>query len=214
MTDTDHIIDPNGDMILTLENPGAPFAVWHHDDANTSSTALNQTKNPDRVTFRVSSRHLSLASARSTKMRHRWDEKKKADGYLHISVEDWDTEALLIVLNIVHLRNRKVPCIVTLEMLSKLAVVADYFEFHEAVEPFSNTWIARLHPALPTSYNRDLILWIWVSHVFNANLLLKKLTYTAVQCCPGKMQDLGLPIPRSIVEKVNNKRVAAAAKLA
>lgn len=215
-----HEIDPDGDMILTLKNPCAPFAVWHEDDATPLPTSLDLSSQEPQgsdlncsdeiiglaptssaVTYRISSRHLSSASERSRKMRHQWEQKRESDGYFHISVEDWDSEALLAILNIIHLRNRQVPHEVSLEMLSKLAVIVDYFEFHEAVEVFSKTWIADLQGSLPTSYCRDLILWMWISHVFHEEDILKTVICTAVRHSLGWMEDLGLPIPEHIISK-------------
>lgn len=149
----DYEIDPGGDMILTLINPGAPFAIWHEDDATLSpkceeggAERSNKEKipTPSSITYRISSQHLFLASGRSRKLRHQRDQKKDTDGNIHISVEDWDSEALLTIMNIIHLQNRQVFKFVSLEMLSKLAVVVDYFEFHEAVEMFSKVWVEGL----------------------------------------------------------------------
>ncbi|KAI1086059.1 hypothetical protein F5B19DRAFT_200455 [Rostrohypoxylon terebratum] len=220
-----YVIDPDGDMILTLKNPCAPFAVWCEDDATASPGHQNsnslaecnneneQTPIPSLVTFRISSRHLSLASGRTRKMRHQWEQEKQSDGHTHISVEDWDSAALLTVMDIIHLRNRRVANSVTLEHLSQLAVIVDYFEFHEAVEVFSKRWISNLQPEIPTSYCRDLILWIWVSHVFQEKKVLKNVINTAVQHSPGQMQSLGLPIPDSTINKVNKQRRAAAVQI-
>lgn len=227
-----HEIDPDGDMILTLKNPCAPFAVWHEDDATPLPTSLDLSSQEPQgsdlncsdeiiglaptssaVTYRISSRHLSSASERSRKMRHQWEQKRESDGYFHISVEDWDSEALLAILNIIHLRNRQVPHEVSLEMLSKLAVIVDYFEFHEAVEVFSKTWIADLQGSLPTSYCRDLILWMWISHVFHEEDILKTVICTAVRHSLGWMEDLGLPIPEHIISQVDDRRREAAVQL-
>ncbi|KAI1769605.1 hypothetical protein GGR53DRAFT_8209 [Hypoxylon sp. FL1150] len=245
----DHEIDPDGNMILTLTNPNAPFAVWHDDDivhppasipsifttpgrvsplatvrvANSNTinhlASLHDKLENDEedisaktITYRVSSRHLSLASGRSRKMRHQWEQHKGPDGYFHISVEDWDSDALLTILNIIHLRHKQVPRSVSLEMLSKLAVIVDYFEFHEAVEVFSKLWMDDLQHAVPNAYDRDLILWTWAYHVFNMEQALKSVLFlsTAVQHCMGPMQDLGLPIPEHIT---NNRRTIAAIQI-
>ncbi|XXH04933.1 hypothetical protein Hte_011355 [Hypoxylon texense] len=212
-----HVLDPDGDMILTLTNPDAPFAVWHEDDSTSSPESQDlsgqvsldsntersnkrvKTSTPSPVTYRISSRHLSLASRRSRKMRHRWEPKKESDGHFHISVEDWDSQALLTVMNIIHLRHRQVPDDITLEMLSKIAVIGDYFEFHEAIEVSAKAWIGKLQRTLPKSYCRDLILWVWVCHVFHNEDILKTAITTAVRDCPGQIQGLGFPMLDQII---------------
>ncbi|KAI0180234.1 hypothetical protein GGR52DRAFT_234124 [Hypoxylon sp. FL1284] len=232
-------IDPEGDMILTLTNPNAPFAVWHDDNESTtpptsqeSSSQVSQESEIERPTLdpvkcitefslfallisyiRVSSRHISLASGRTEKMRHRWEQTKESDGYVHLPLEDWDTEALLIIMNIIHLRNRLVPSHVSIDMLAKLAVIVDYFEFHEAVEVFSKSWMEHLRSSIPISYCRDLILWIWIAHVFNDSNTLKTTISTAIQQSPAPIQDLGLPIPERIIDQVNKDRREEATKI-
>jgi hypothetical protein len=153
-----------------------------------------------RVTFRVSSQHIDLASERSRRKKSQlWeDEKVHDDVFIHMEYDEWSTAALLIVLNTVHCRTRKVPKSVTLEMLAKIAVIVDYFEFQEAVEPFRNGWIAELWKCRPSGYCRDLLLWILVSHVFDTEKL-HRFKVAAAFCSPVPVSDLGLPIPESIL---------------
>lgn len=58
------VIDPDGDTIITLKNPGAPFAI--NPSAAAADTAQSGlSSKPDESTaptFLVSSRHLILAS--------------------------------------------------------------------------------------------------------------------------------------------------------
>lgn len=54
---------------------------------------------------------------------------------IHTTLEDWDREALLNVLNVLHTRNQNVPRQISLEMLDKIAIIVSYFECCEAVEP-------------------------------------------------------------------------------
>ena len=71
------------------------------------------------------------------------------DGLFHISVEDWDEEAFVIMMNIFHLRFRRVPRTITLEMLAKIAVIADYYKCCESTELFTDMWIADLETKTP-----------------------------------------------------------------
>jgi hypothetical protein len=56
----------------------------------------------------------------------------------HISAEDWDEDAFAILMNVFHLRNYRVPCSITLEMLAKIAVLADYYKCEESIQLFIN----------------------------------------------------------------------------
>jgi len=118
------------------------------------------------------------------------------DGRFRISAADWDSEAFLILLNIFHLQNEKVPEKVTLEMLAKIAVLVDYYECAPAVKMHIRIWIEDLKKTapIPTTYCRDLILWMWVSCVFALPEQFTQTTIVAIQQCTESVQSLGLPI--------------------
>jgi hypothetical protein len=55
---------------------------------------------------------------------------------------------------------------VDLEMLTKLAVLVDYYACYEAVEIVSDMWVDGLKGTLPTAYSKDLVRWLFISWVF------------------------------------------------
>lgn len=209
----DYTLDPDGDTKIILQNPSAPFAgecAEHQQKAPNSKDGcqLNNDKNyrrePNVVTFRASSRHLSLASERSRRMKSQaWvGEKVEADGFIHLECDEWSSMALLIVLNIIHCRSRQVPRTVTLDMLVKIATIVDYFEFQEAVEPYSTGWIKSLRQSCIQATDGDLVLLIWVSHVFGNEAMLSNCQAAAALRSRNRLDDLGLPIPCSILGKL------------
>ena len=117
-----------------------------------------------------------------------------------ITAADWDEEAFLILLNILHLRNRKVPRIVSLEMLAKIAVLIDYYECGEALEGFTEKWVGSLVAVtpMPLTYCRDLVLWIWVTWAFSSAAHFERATAVAVKESTEAFRDLGLPIPPKV----------------
>jgi hypothetical protein len=172
-------------------------------DAQEPKKALEDTKFPtgEGTRFRVCSGNLTSASPWFSRLLKRdgWMESHRnpEDNMLHISAEDWDEEAFVIMMNIFHLRNRQVPRTVTLDMLAKIAVVADYYECTESIELFVDIWLADLKTKspIPTTYCRELILWIWVSWAFKWAEIFKQSTAVAIKHCDGPFQNLGLPIP-------------------
>ena len=64
-------------------------------------------------------------------------DRNETAGLFHIDAEDWDAETFLIYLQILHLRNRQVPRIVTLEIMAKMAILVDYYDCGEAVKLLS-----------------------------------------------------------------------------
>jgi hypothetical protein len=234
MAPTTHEIDPDADTVITLKNASAVFAPWdakgdslpnnildqlspdHRADstfAAASGTQEPSSSTPETVTpvkedvyFRVSSRHLILASPwfKRALTNEAWSESYRSedDGLFHITVTDWDAEAFLILLNVLHLRTNveRVPRTLPLEMLSKIAVLVDYYECGEAIEFVTTTWIdhVRTKSVFPTTYCRDLILWIWVAYVFNLREEFRRATKVTIAQSDGPIRTLGLPIPSQI----------------
>jgi hypothetical protein len=153
------------------------------------------------IHYLVSSRHLMLASPWF--MRTLTSEtsteavKDPSDRRYYISARDWDEEAFLILLSIFHIRSRQVPATVSLELLAKIAVLVDYYELAgaEVMERELSGWIAHLRrDPIPSSYDRDLMLWICVSQVFNMSKEFEQATAVAVRESRGHLQTLDLPI--------------------
>ena len=94
------------------------------------------------VLYCVSSRHLTLASPVFRKMLSPdgfREGYKKPDGRYYIVAEDWEEEAFLIFLNMLHLRGRKVPRYANLELLAKVGILVDYYDCEDAVGSFTTT---------------------------------------------------------------------------
>jgi HEPN domain-containing protein len=158
------------------------------------------------IHYHVSSRHLQLASPwfQRALRKGAWAESELVDGRYRILAEDWDEDALLIVLNIFHLRNRQVPRTVSLDMLAKVAVLVDYYSCDEAVELFTDMWIEdlKLKKEVPTTYCRDLVLWVWVSWVFDLSQQLTEATAVMVREGTETWHSLCLPVPQSLIGKL------------
>jgi hypothetical protein len=219
-----HEIDPKADTIINLKNASAIFATWDFDTEDTSSAARsssggynendisessadsNEKKEQD-IYFRVSSRHLALASPWFDRAlaKEKWFEstRDEGDGLFHLTATDWDAEAFLILLKIFHVRHRDVPKEVSLELLAKIAVLVDYYEFGETVELFSETWISSAKAKIMRSlvYDRNLVLWMWVSWVFGVDDIFTETTATAIRQSKESLNTLKLPIPAIMYSK-------------
>jgi hypothetical protein len=233
---TMHVIDPNADTIITLKENPSIFAPGPSREAlglatkqapivQNSTTEAVAVETPTIATapvsqeeqgtrFRVSSRHLILASPwfKRALTNEGWAESTRSvdDGLFHITVSDWDAEAFLILLNIIHLRNRQVPRTVTLETLAKIATLVDYYECGEAVESFIESWLAavRRNAAMPTLYCRELVLWIWISWMFDMSDWFKEATAVFIKAGSTDFHSHGIPLPTKVSSKFNLQRVA------
>jgi hypothetical protein len=183
-----------------------------HDTLNTPSPKRKPEKDemPEIVGihFHVSSRHLMLASPwfKRAMTKEGWSESNRSDedGLFHITADDWDAEAFLILLNIIHLRNRKVPRKISLEQLAKIAVLVDYYECGEVLEMFTDMWIESLEASatIPSVYCRDLVLWIWTSWVFDLSDQFERATAVAIKRTEKTLSTLDLPIPNMVIGKL------------
>ncbi|KAL7963776.1 hypothetical protein V8C34DRAFT_319453 [Trichoderma compactum] len=186
-------VDPDGDTLLILRNPDAPFAVQ---------------QNKEELQIRLSSTHLTSASAYfKTMMSNDWKETRPEEGYSFVvTAEEWDQKALLILMNIIHGKTTKIPRVIGIEMLAKIAVLVDYYKCHEAVEFYAKTWIGNLIEPLPTCYGRKLLLRLCISWVFSESDIFRELTRTALYQSRGPIHSLGLPIPGDIIDSIEMKR--------
>jgi hypothetical protein len=171
-----------------------------------SSTIVAPNQRQPEIQMRLSSRYLMLASTYFKRMLNGpWKESAaEPDSRYRVQAEDWDADALSILINIIHGHIRSVPRSISLEMLAKVAVVVDYYDCYEVVELFSAIWIENLRHQLPKKYTGDLILCLLVSWVFSQPDIFKVITRIALMEGRGPLQTLNLPIPESVVGKLKH----------
>ncbi|KAK1143394.1 hypothetical protein N8T08_006722 [Aspergillus melleus] len=87
-------------------------------------------------------------------------------GSVEIPADGWDLEAFLILIDIFHARPQKVPKAVSLELLAKVTVLADYYECQESVKFFASKWFNLLDDEPLPKDHRDLMLSLWITWVF------------------------------------------------
>jgi hypothetical protein len=150
--------------------------------------------------YYVSSRHLTLASPPLENLLtgEKWKEgiRNGSDGLYHVPAQDWDSEALHILLKVLHHHNRQVPRKVTLELLAKITVLIDYYGCGEALEPFTEGWVEHLKVAspIPSHFCRDLMLWMCVAWVLRLPHEFQRTTTVAIRRQYRDLPTLGLPI--------------------
>lgn len=204
-------VDPDADVLLIVPRDDRPFAPWNElhtgeaQGANHSTAAAAPTSRPG-LRIKVCSRHLALAS-RVFKNKLQFGSTRTAkqpDGRVHLQLaEGFDPKAVSIVMNAIHGRGSKVPKSVDLETLARIALFVDKFQLLDAVEVYAERWIAKLDDMLPDTYNRDLVLWIYISHVFRQAEVFKAVTRVAAVHSPGPIRNLGLPIREKIISTYN-----------
>lgn len=183
-----HQVDPDGDVILFT--PEASLI-----DISKGNVPGNYAR------FQVSSKHLTLASDYFKRMlKSCWAEGNALSkkGSVQIPVNDCKPDILLIILNIIHGRTRRVPQKLSLPQLTDIAVATDFFQCHEAIEIFADIWIQNLKSLVSPSFSENTKQWIMVAWVFNSNDILRRAETIAMQQETGSFQTSNLPIPKSI----------------
>jgi len=195
--------EPN-EVLPEEPSEAEPALLSHNTDVHQES----------EIEFLLSSRHLILASHYfDKKLNGTWKEATPdpTDGRYHLETSDWDPDALLILMNIIHGRTRSVPRRVDCEMLAKIAVLVDYYNCHEVVEVFSSMWTDALKNQLPSECTRDLVLWLLIAHVFRLDDVFANITKTAVLEGQGPMPTMDLPMPSIVVDIIEWRRQDAIA---
>ncbi|KAI4915328.1 hypothetical protein J4E85_010453 [Alternaria conjuncta] len=163
------------------------------------------------VLYLVSSRHLELASPvfKAALSPGTWSEGcKQADGRYHITADDWEEEAFLLFMNMLHLRSPQIPKTVSLELMAKLGILIDYYNCASAVEFFTSVWMNKIYgDKMEGEYCRESILLLWVFYLFGSKdcvaLLVEIMTF---YCNESKLRTLGLPIPQSLSDEIEHRR--------
>ncbi|KAJ6092676.1 hypothetical protein N7486_007965 [Penicillium sp. IBT 16267x] len=162
--------------------------------------------------IQVSAKHLMFASPIFKKiLTGGWKESITylQKGSVEVTAESWDIEALLIVLRAIHGQYNLIPKKLTLEMLAKVAVIADYYECKNVLYLLTDRWINNLKEKIPATVTRGLILWLWIAWFFKLPSQFKLSTSIAMSLSNGWIDDLGLPIPGQVIGSMNEGREVA-----
>ena len=192
---TSHIPDKPLDSRATMSGPEEDLA---HDSAAT-------------VYLRVSSKHLILASAMFNTMltpdKFLEGRTLRSEGNLLINLSD-DPEILMVLMGIIHGKTRRVARRFPLEKLVQLAHLVNYYQLHEAVELFSDTWVTTLRPEYTLKCYDDpnvILMWLFISWVFHREDDFKTATLILISESDGRLQDSvdnqRIPIPASIIRE-------------
>ncbi|GFF41309.1 hypothetical protein IFM58399_06219 [Aspergillus lentulus] len=168
---------------------------------NSEETALSAVETP-RTQFKVSSKHLTLASNYFNKhLKKRISATSTADPPEKVHILDCYPEALLIVMNIIHNKGQQIPKEVDATMLQKVAAVVRYLDCLEACTFFFRVWIQRL-------VNEDKIVfdtwdnclkWVYISWASNRYSLFTSSTSAAMSWrCSSSTYPADLNLPERI----------------
>jgi hypothetical protein len=199
-----------------IEGGGAGSNIETHDGSSDTllGSEMEDTEEPDvDVHIRVSSKHMMLASPVFKAMLQRGNFKEGRElgtnGSVNVPLPDDNPEAFLVLLHIIHGRNRLVPRQVSMELMTRISILVDKYQMVEAVEVFSCSWIEDLKMSLPTLYSTPeeqeaVHRWVGISWVFGKRVEFKAMTQLIERGSNANLAENieeGLPIPEILISK-------------
>lgn len=254
MSQTTHIIDHDGEVVIVLLNANSPFAgivdlsssppeygsetqssvsestevtddpnspilsaetkkklgeqgILQHTSASGAPSLYDnaadcQADDSPIVYIQVSAKHMMLASpVFKAMLTGGWKESAQFSqkGYVEVMADGWDLESFLLILRIIHGQYYQVQRNVTLEMLAKVAVIADFYGCKEVLHIMADIWVTSLQENIPDKYCRDLVLWVWISWFFGLPSHFEHSTALIIVQSEGPINGWGLPIPKEVL---------------
>lgn len=193
------IIDPDGDTLIIL--PCVEEAVGAEDDQNTPSKV---TQNRSEFHFKVSMKHLQLASRRAKAMftgGYKESKPMEVDGLRHWAFEPmFDPDAFTTVMEIIHGKTQHFPQQVPLDHMAEIATIVDDLECQGAVWFFAKMWMSPLKYKLShANCDENLTRWILIAYVFHEPEVFKSATLKAICSSTEPISTFGLPIRPKII---------------
>ncbi|RFN46270.1 hypothetical protein FIE12Z_9467 [Fusarium flagelliforme] len=226
-------VHPDGDTLFILRHSDAPFATgefeepWpnalpayqteaskryeasvlpkSHETVDEHSSLVQASPQSSHLRFRLSSALLINTSSYFKKsLSEQWNAQDPESGYKWTLVgKNWDGEAFLLLMNILHNKARAVPLKIELEMFAKVAVLVDYYGCHEVVELWADKWSSLGATLVNSYYSRDLLFKLTISWVFRQRETFRGATKVAIRASRGPIHTLDLPIPKLVVGKLS-----------
>ena len=183
------------------------------DGTGANAIAEEEKKETREIRMTVSSKHLTLSSRVFAAMlanNFREGRTLNATGSATISLPEDKVVPFIILMNIIHAKNRKVPKKVTVPLLASLAIIVDKYEFHDSVAPFADSWVKDLEKDIPESVSRYTFYWMAIAWVFEQPKEFYEIGYVLEQEAVGLNFQYkygeeffnGLPIPKKAIGKL------------
>ncbi|KAF5532869.1 hypothetical protein FNAPI_12825 [Fusarium napiforme] len=225
---------------------GYPIYLEQDDDESAGRSDVNdemrslqtclENGDPNQVIFRVSAKHLCIASPVFRRMiQGQFKESERNEqGLFEIKTSEWDAEALLIILDIIHCHHSSVPKRPSLEVIAQIGMIADYYDCLEVVKTFFQNWHSSMKiwenysirpsgsagvlalldpracglPPLPRSvkpFDDEAMIGLFMAWIVQDHARFKDLAVSAAVSTDALVETT-LPIPTGIFEAINNQR--------
>ncbi|KAJ5108333.1 hypothetical protein N7456_005008 [Penicillium angulare] len=182
----------------------APDALVDEDATTKSDTPESEDDSCFRI--QVSSKHLMLSSPVFKKILTDDGKESPTDpqkGPGEIDAENWDIEAFVILLRAIHGQYYQIPRVLTLEMLAKVAFIANHYECKETLDLLKDVWVENMEDRDKLTFLtalRNCILWLWVAWFFQLPSQFKLSTSFIMSKSDDRIDVLGLPIYKTVIK--------------
>ena len=155
-----------------------------------------------QIRVRVSSKHLTFASRVFTALlqpKFREGSSLRSGNITEVQLSEDHPVPVLILLNIIHGRLKKVPRNIDLYIFTEIAILVDKYELAEVTDIFLDFWVQNLEASIPRAFDYTLLPWICISWVFGIVDIFEQVTKIAQLESTSLVQEERLPIPESVL---------------
>ncbi|KAJ5472054.1 hypothetical protein N7539_008623 [Penicillium diatomitis] len=229
MNSLSHIIDPEGEVIITLRNANSPFAkptrdTWIHQWLESSQTSSSKSIPLSRLSLLKSPTIEATVAEESVAEGHLGQNCSRiqvsakhlmfaSPFFKRLLTGGWKESVAYFQKGSVEITAESWDVEALMIMLAKIAAIADYYECREALDFLAELWIEKMEEETPSVASRDLILWLWVSWVIQLPTQFKLSTSIASSQSDGFIDNLGLSIPEDVIVSINRRREEAIERL-
>ncbi|KAI8667740.1 hypothetical protein NCS55_00796700 [Fusarium keratoplasticum] len=195
-------IDPDGDTLIILPHQSED----EEENDEEPDAEMPDVEEPSQSCFKVSMKHLVLASPRAKKMfeGNYAEAQPGTDGLRRWTFEPiFDAKAFRIVMNAIHGHTRKMPRTMTLRRLAKISAIVDDLDCSQSLWFYAKTWLAELDTYMDDDNFRR---WMLISFVFDEPELFESATTFAIRRGDRPFDACGLPIRPKIIDTIDAER--------
>ncbi|KAF5001104.1 hypothetical protein FGRMN_1298 [Fusarium graminum] len=162
----------------------------------------------NEVRFRVSSAHLILASPVFKAMLDGpfSEGVRNQNGLFEIKAFEWNTIAMVVLMDIIHGHHRSVYPKVTLGLFTEIAMVVDYYQCHEIAETFAAKWISACGDEFVTGYDDTTMSRLFIGWVFGRRDLFDAMVFDILNHSTAPLKT-DLPLPNTVLERLESRRM-------
>ncbi|KAI9896177.1 hypothetical protein N3K66_008349 [Trichothecium roseum] len=123
-------------------------------------------------------------------------ETPSRDDYKYVtSAKNWNTEALLTVLKLIHGKSKTVPLSIDTQTFTQIAQIVDYYQIHEVVDFSAAAWARELdqNPVGYPHYGRRVLFRLSTAWVFSHGPAFTAMTLKILEQSRGPLPAIELP---------------------